>query len=67
MRLYGNNGLRTHPDHSPYPPDCADIQNGVLPGYRIRNRRRKRRLEKKITRQSAASDLRRNLNALTGY
>lgn len=58
MRHYGNNGLRSLPSPSPYYPDCADVQNSVLPGYRIRNKKQKRRFEKKVTRQSTIRDLR---------
>jgi len=44
--------------------DTADIQSVVMPGYRIRNRKKKRRVQKKVTRQTVSAMIRDELEVL---
>lgn len=46
-----------------YYPDCADVQDGLLPGCRIRNKKAKRRVHNKRTRRTLDAELRKEVTS----
>lgn len=61
--MYGPTGH--NPDHiSPHGMDCGDVEDHIPKGFRIRNKKAKRRFHKKRTRQLAVKEINKEVNSI---